>query len=51
MKQRNVDDKIQVLDIAELVALSIPDVPVGNLVRRKDRGAGSAAGAPSKKSD
>jgi Fe-S oxidoreductase len=43
MKQRNVDDKIQVLDIAELVAQTIPDVPVGSLVRKKDRGAGSAA--------
>jgi Fe-S oxidoreductase len=37
MKQRNVDDKIAVVDIAELVAQSLPDVPVGNLVRRKDR--------------
>ncbi len=37
MKQRNVEDKIQVLDIAELVAQSLPDVPVGNLVRKKDR--------------
>jgi len=35
MKQRNVDDKIQVLDIAELVAASIPDVPVDRLVRKK----------------
>jgi Fe-S oxidoreductase len=35
MKQRNVDDKIQVLDVAELVAASIPDVPVERLVRRK----------------
>ncbi|MGE5184581.1 MAG: (Fe-S)-binding protein [Acidobacteriota bacterium] len=35
MKQRNVDDKIAVLDIAELVAQSLPDVPVGNLVRKK----------------
>jgi hypothetical protein len=26
-----------VLDIAELVANSLPDVPVGNLVRKKDR--------------
>jgi Fe-S oxidoreductase len=34
MKQRNVDDKIQVLDVAELVAQSIPDVPVDRLVRR-----------------
>ena len=37
MKQRNVEDKIQVLDIAELVAQSIPDVPLSNLVRKKDR--------------
>jgi Fe-S oxidoreductase len=35
MKQRNVDDKIQVLDVAELVASSIPDVPVERLVRKK----------------
>jgi Fe-S oxidoreductase len=39
MKQRNVEDKIQVLDIAELVAQTIPDVPVGSLVRKKDRAA------------
>lgn len=37
MKQRNVDEKIQVLDVAELVAASIPDVPVGRLVRKKQR--------------
>ena len=35
MKQRNVEDQIQVLDIAELVAASIPDVPVDRLVRKK----------------
>jgi Fe-S oxidoreductase len=35
MKQRNLEDKIAVLDVAELVAQSIPDVPVGNLVRRR----------------
>jgi Fe-S oxidoreductase len=35
MKQKNLEDKIEVIDIAELVARSIPDVPVGNLVRRK----------------
>ena len=35
MKQRNVDDKIQVLDVAELVAQTIPDVPVDRLVRKK----------------
>jgi len=37
MKQRNVDDKIAVLDIAELVAQSLPDVPVQSLIRKKDR--------------
>jgi len=36
MKQRNVDDKIRVLDVAELVAASIPDVPVDRLVRKKN---------------
>ncbi|MBA3397260.1 MAG: (Fe-S)-binding protein [Deltaproteobacteria bacterium] len=35
MKQRNVEDKIAVLDVAELVAQSIPDVPVDRLVRKK----------------
>jgi Fe-S oxidoreductase len=35
MKQRNVEDKIAVLDVAELVARSIPDVPVDKLVRKK----------------
>ena len=34
MKQRNVDEKIQVFDVAELVAASIPDVPVSRLVRK-----------------
>jgi Fe-S oxidoreductase len=37
MKQRNVEDKIAVYDVAELVAQAIPDVPVGALVRKKDR--------------
>jgi Fe-S oxidoreductase len=37
MKQRNVEEKIAVLDVAELVAQSIPDVPVGNLVRRNKK--------------
>jgi Fe-S oxidoreductase len=37
MKQRNVDDRIQVLDVAELVAASIPDVPVDRLVRKKNQ--------------
>jgi hypothetical protein len=40
MKSKNVEDKIQVLDIAELVAQSIPDVPISNLVRKKDRAEG-----------
>jgi Fe-S oxidoreductase len=40
MKQRNVEDKIAVWDVAELVAQSIPDVPVGNLVRKKKPAAG-----------
>ncbi|MEO8705964.1 MAG: (Fe-S)-binding protein, partial [Kofleriaceae bacterium] len=35
LKQRNVDDKIEVLDVAELVARSIPDVPLDRLVRKK----------------
>ncbi len=35
MKQRNVEDKVAVLDVAELVAQNIPDVPVSALVRRK----------------
>jgi Fe-S oxidoreductase len=35
MKQRNVDDKIAVLDVAELVAASIPDVPIDRLVRKR----------------
>ena len=37
MKQKNLEDKIEVIDIAELVARSIPDVPVSNLVRKRDR--------------
>lgn len=35
MKQRNVEDKIAVYDVAELVAASIPDVPLDRLVRKK----------------
>ena len=35
MKERNVEDKVQVLDVAELVAQAIPDVPVDRLVRKK----------------
>jgi hypothetical protein len=40
-----------VLDVAELVAQSLPDVPVSNLVRKKDRdaAAGSAAAPASDK--
>ena len=37
MKQRNVEDKVAVMDVAELVAASIPDVPVDRLVRKKPR--------------
>ncbi|MBA3538053.1 MAG: 4Fe-4S dicluster domain-containing protein [Deltaproteobacteria bacterium] len=39
MKSRNVEDKIEVLDIAELVARSLPAdvVPRDRLVRKKDR--------------
>jgi len=37
MKQRNVDDKIAVLDIAEVVAQTLPDVPLEKLVRKRDR--------------
>ncbi len=37
MKHRNVEDKIAVLDIAELVAQTIPDVPLSSLVRKRDR--------------
>lgn len=35
MKTKDVEDKIQVLDIAELVAQAIPDVPRDRLVRKK----------------
>ena len=37
MKTRNVEDKIAVLDVAELVAASIPDVPVDRLLRKKSK--------------
>jgi Fe-S oxidoreductase len=46
MKQRNVEDKIAVLDVAELVAQSLPDVPLSKLVRKKDREAGGSAATP-----
>jgi Fe-S oxidoreductase len=46
MKQRNVDDKIAVLDVAELVAQSLPDVPLSSLVRKKDREAAGSAATP-----
>ena len=39
MKQRNVDETIEVLDIAELVARSIPDVPIDRLIRKNKRAA------------
>jgi len=41
MKQRNVEDKVAVMDVAELVAASIPDVPVDRLVRKKKPVAGA----------
>ncbi|HEY4238904.1 MAG TPA: (Fe-S)-binding protein [Kofleriaceae bacterium] len=45
MKQRNVDDKIAVLDVAELVAQSIPDVapdvPIQRLLRKKQAASSS----------
>ena len=34
MKAKNKDEDVQVLDVAELVADSLPDVPVSALVRR-----------------
>ena len=37
MKQRNVEDKIEVLDIAELVARRMPDVPVGTGAQARSR--------------
>jgi Fe-S oxidoreductase len=35
MKQRNQEENVEVLDVAELLARAIPDVPVGNLTRKK----------------
>jgi len=35
MKAKNVEETIEVLDVAELVARSIPDVPRDRLVRKK----------------
>jgi len=35
MKAKNVEDQIQVLDVAELVARAIPDVPVSALTRKR----------------
>ena len=35
VKQRNQDDKVEVLDVAELVARSIPDVPLSALTRKR----------------
>jgi len=37
MKARNKEEDIEVLDIAELVARSIPDVPASSLTRKRDR--------------
>jgi Fe-S oxidoreductase len=41
MKSRNKEEDIKVLDVAELVAESIPDVPVSSLTRKRDRGEAS----------
>jgi hypothetical protein len=35
MKAKNVEDQIAVLDVAELVARAIPDVPVSALTRKR----------------
>jgi Fe-S oxidoreductase len=35
VKQRNAEDRLQVLDVAELVARSIPDVPLSALTRKR----------------
>jgi Fe-S oxidoreductase len=35
MKTKNKEDAIAVLDVAELVARAIPDVPVGALTRKR----------------
>jgi Fe-S oxidoreductase len=37
MKERNKDEEIQVLDVAELVARSIPDVPLSALARKRKK--------------
>jgi Fe-S oxidoreductase len=35
MKTKNVEDQIQVLDVAELLARAIPDVPLSALTRKR----------------
>jgi Fe-S oxidoreductase len=35
MKAKNVEDQVQVLDVAELVARAIPDVPLSALTRKR----------------
>jgi Fe-S oxidoreductase len=35
VKQRNAEDQLQVLDVAELVARSLPDVPLSALTRKR----------------
>ena len=35
VKQRNQDERVQVLDVAELVARSLPDVPLSALTRKR----------------
>jgi Fe-S oxidoreductase len=41
MKERNREEDVEVMDVAELVARAVPDVPVGNLVRRKKAASGA----------
>jgi hypothetical protein len=51
MKHRNVDEKIAVLAVAELVAASLPAVPVARLVRKKKPAAGAGRGGPAPPGD
>jgi Fe-S oxidoreductase len=42
MKERNKEEEIQVLDVAELVARSIPDVPLSALARKRKKAGAQA---------
>ena len=44
MKQRNQEDNVAVLDVAELVARAIPDVPLSALTRKRSSAATRAGG-------